>query len=344
MMTTNYIRYFIFMMLIFVACTKDEYEGPSLQNLYGEFSLLSPFSISNLNPDFSNNEMVKFHCEFNKSVDWKITIRGLQTGSVKEITGFSNKIDSGLVSWNGNTSEVPFFSEETCALELSFLTELDTLRDTLTILGKKVYEGIMVADFENGIPQDALVFHQFSMNMTFETASDDPLNGNSYFKMGGRMGWNEWFLGSIDFPLDMSAVNSSADEFYINLGVLSGINGEVASDQFINILISESNHPFNDDLTNNASDVFQDTMEVYKYQIRPVDWIGWNMISISYDQFEVKSSGGNNIRQPNNITAIKLQCQSCPGVSANCPENMSVDVRTDVDFLIFTEGTDVLNQ
>ena len=112
-------------MLIFVACTKDEYEGPSLQNLYGEFSLLSPFSISNLNPDFSNNEMVKFQCEFNKSVDWKITIRGLQTGSVKEITGFSNKSESGLVSWNGNTSEVPFFSEETCALELSFLTELD---------------------------------------------------------------------------------------------------------------------------------------------------------------------------------------------------------------------------
>ena len=88
---------------------------------------------------------------------------------MKEITGFSNSIDSGLVSWNGNTSEVPFFSEETCALELSFLTELDTLRDTLTISGKKVYEGIMVADFENGIPQDALVFHQFSMNMTFDT-------------------------------------------------------------------------------------------------------------------------------------------------------------------------------
>ena len=54
--------------------------------------------------------------------------------------------------------------------------------------------------------------------------------------------------------------------------------------------------------------------------------------------------GVNNIRQPNQITAIKLQCQSCPGVSANCPENMSVDVRTDVDFLIFTEGTDILNQ
>ena len=39
-------------------------------------------------------------------------------------------------------------------------------------------------------------------------------------------------------------------------------------------------------LSNNASDVFQDTMEVYKYQIRPVDWVGWNMVSVSYDQFE----------------------------------------------------------
>ena len=344
MMTKNYIRCFILIFLTFVACTKDEFEGPSLQNLYGDFSISSPFIISNSTPNFTNNETVKFFCDFNKSVDWKITIKGLQTGSIKEITGFSDIIDSNVVSWNGNTSKVPFFGEETCALELSFLTEPDTLRDTLIITGNKIYDGILVADFENGIPQDALVFHQFSMNMTFDTASDDPLNGNSYFKMGGRMGWNEWFLGSIDFPLDMSSVNSSAEDFYINLGVLSGINGEVASDQFINILISESNYPFNDDLSNNASDVFQDTMEVYKYQIRPVDWVGWNMVSVSYDQFEVKSSGGNNIRQPKNITAIKLQCQSCPGLSANCPENMGIDVRTDVDFFIFTEGADILNQ
>ena len=147
------------------------------------------------------------------------------------------------------------------------------------------------------------------MNMTFDTASDDPLNGNSYFKMGGRMGWNEWFLGSIDFPLDMSSVNSSAEVFYINLGSIIWNERRSGLRSVYQYFDFESNHPFNDDLTNNASDVFQDTMEVYKYQIRPVDWIGWNMISVSYDQFEVKSSGGNNIRQPNQITAIKLQCQ-----------------------------------
>ena len=103
------------------------------------------------------------------------------------------------------------------ALRTEFFNRNRYVERHTSILGKKVYEGIVVADFENGIPQDALVFHQFSMNMTFETASDDPLNGNSYFKMGGRMGWNEWFLGSIDFPLDMSSVNSSAESFILTL-------------------------------------------------------------------------------------------------------------------------------
>ena len=52
-------------------------------------------------------------------------------------------------------------------------------------------------------------------------------------------------------------------------------------------------------------------MEVYKYQIRPVDWFGWKMISISYDQFEVKILWRKLIKEPKNITAIKIQCQSC---------------------------------
>ena len=85
---------------------------------------------------------------------------------------------------------------------------------------------------------EAIVFHQFSMNMTFDLANDEPLEGNTYFKMGGRMGWNEWFLGSLDIPLDLSSVNSQANDFYVNLGILSGINGEIATDQFINMLMN----------------------------------------------------------------------------------------------------------
>ena len=60
-----------------------------------------------------------------KSVEWRISIYELESGSVKEISGFSNIIDSNYVSWNGNTSQVPFFKKELCAVELAFLNEVD---------------------------------------------------------------------------------------------------------------------------------------------------------------------------------------------------------------------------
>ena len=222
----------------------------------------------------------------------------------------------------------------------------EKLNSVLNELSKKNNQNhrYIVADFENGIPENSILFKQSSMNMTFETASDNPLVGDSYFKMGGRMGWNEWMLGQIDIPLDLSDVSSTPENFYLNLGVLSGLDGELASDQYINILISESNSPFNGDLTNNGADVFKDTMEVYKYQIRPVDWVGWKYIAVSYNEFEVKSAGGDNIRSPKDIKAIRIQCQSCPSASGNCPGNAGIDVRTDIDYVLFTENEKLLDQ
>ena len=328
----------------FYTCTKDEFEGPSIEALYGDFKIVDSLKLTNSNPNFSLEENVGFYCKFNKDVNWKITIRGNISNSVKELSGFSNTIDSTTITWTGNTSEMPFFQEEKCEVKLTFDNEKDTLVDSLTIAGTKIYDGILIADFENGTPENSIVFKQSSMNMTFETASDNPLVGDNYFKMGGRMGWNEWLLGQIDIPLNLSDVSSTPENFYLNLGILSGVNGELASDQYINILISESNSPFNGDLTNNGADVFKDTMEVYKYQIRPVDWIGWKYIAVGYDEFEVKSAGGDNIKNPKNIKAIRIQCQSCPSASGNCPSNASIDVRTDIDYVIFTENEKLLDQ
>ena len=45
------------------------------------------------------------------------------------------------------------FKQEICSIELTFENEADTIRDTLTIAQPKIYEGTLVADFENGIPQ-----------------------------------------------------------------------------------------------------------------------------------------------------------------------------------------------
>ena len=76
------------------SCTKEKSEGPSINELYGDFDGTASLLVSNKNPNFSNNEVTKFSCEFGKIVDWKISITGLVSNAKKIITGNSNFLDS----------------------------------------------------------------------------------------------------------------------------------------------------------------------------------------------------------------------------------------------------------
>ena len=150
MRTIKHIIPFFVFLFFFNRCTKGDVEGPLITDLYGTFSITDEFLLVNKTPDFSSGDIVKFNCSFNKTIDWKITITGLQSSSIKEITGFSNLIDSNIVTWNGNTSELPFFQKENCSVELTFLNETDVLRDTLNIIGSNTYEdGILVKILES---------------------------------------------------------------------------------------------------------------------------------------------------------------------------------------------------
>ena len=331
------------------SCTKKEFEGPSIDILYSDFEVIEPLKIINKNPSFSSNEQVSFHCEFNKPVQWKIAIMGLSTSANRQITGFSNLIDSNIIVWKGGPSQVPFFSEEVCAIELTFENETDTLRDTINIVSAKTYEnGVWFEDFEDGLPVNGLVYYNTDGGgMTFSVANDDALLGNSYFKMGGRVNW-DWPLGNLDLPLNITNVGQASDDLYINIGILSDLQ-DLHTGQFINILISEETDiPFNDNLDNNASDLFESTMEVYKIKV-PVDWNGWKLKSFRYSDFEPVSPNNPDINfnmNPNDIRAIRIACQACPSSSGNpiCPENFGKDVRTDIDHIIFTTNSSLLDQ
>ena len=81
--------------------------------------------------------------------------------------------------------------------------------------------------------------------------------------MGSKVNWDE-NLGNLDLPVNITNTNQSSDNLYINIGILSDLE-DLHTGQFINILISEETEiPFNDNLENNASDLFESTMEVYK--------------------------------------------------------------------------------
>ena len=331
------------------SCTKQEFEGPSIATLYGDFELIEPLILTNKNPSFAINEKVGFHCEFNKPVQWKIAIKGLNTNANREITGFSNLIDSNIIVWNGGPSQVPFFSEEVCSIELTFENEIDTLRDTISIVSSKTYEnGIWFENFEDGFPANGLVYYNTDGGgMTFSVANDDALLGNNYFKMGGRVNW-DWPLGNLDLPINITNVSQDPDNLYINIGILSDLQ-DLHTGQFINILISEeTDTPFNDNPNNNASDLFESTMEVYKIKV-PVDWNGWKMKSFRYSDFEPVSPNNQNINfnmNPSDISAIRISCQACPSSSGNpiCPENFGKEVRTDIDHIIFTINSSLLDQ
>ena len=343
----QYILTIISFFLLF-GCTKDEVEGPLINDIYGDFYINQPFLVINKTPDFSIDELVKFQCEFNKNINWKISITGMATGSHKIISGFSNSVDSNVSIWNGNTSQYPFFKKEYCSIELTFLDEPDTLRDTIEIMGSKLYnDGFIIADFENGLPLESILYinpNNF-VNDTFVVASDLPLLGNNYFKARGRVNW-EWNIGKLDFKLDYNST-ISAENLYINIGVLSD-TVNLHTGQFINILISESDLPYNDDLSNNGADIFETSMEVYKMKI-PVDWNGWQILSFRYSDFEEllpNALGVTFNKNPNNISGMRIAFQSCPssGPDENCPENFDKPIRIDIDHVVLTENKSLLDQ
>ena len=253
-----------------------------------------------------------------------------------------------MIFWDGGPSQLPFFLEEVCLVDLTFSNEIDSIRDTLNINVSPTFEnGIWLENFEDGIPENSIVYYNNDGGgMTFSISDDNPLLGQNYFKMGGRVNW-DWPLGNIDIPMNLNDVSLGSEELFINIGILSDLQ-DLHTGQFINILISEETiTPFNDNIENNASDIFESTMEVYKMKI-PVDWDGWQLKSFRYSDFEPINPNDQNINyqmNPSDIRAIRIACQACPSSSGNaiCPENFGKDVRTDIDHIIFTSNTALID-
>lgn len=314
--------------LSFSCQRKEEVLGPSLDELYGDFSILENFASSGQQIDFSTGEELEFTCRFSKPVDWEIHIIGQLSGAEKIITGKSKVIDQSNGNWDGSTSLLPMFKTESCIAVLNVPDEsyADTLN--VTVLETKINTGFIVADFENGINPGWDFFIQSGADMRFNIIeSDNAAEAFHYYEMGGAVDW-DYLIGYIDMPASayMESTYPLSDNpaiVYFNtfLNKPDAINNEIVLWQF-----------WEDD---NLDGVFNAANEdMYSLELTGLE-NGWQTISIRYDELVSLFNGapsipaGNAIHEPNKLINIRLLFLANPSTGYS---------ETSVDYIIFTQN------
>ena len=71
--------------ILTVSCNHDTdtFDGPSLIDRFGEFTLKETLTASQATVDFSSGEKVFFNAEFSKRIAWVVRITGKESGAVK---------------------------------------------------------------------------------------------------------------------------------------------------------------------------------------------------------------------------------------------------------------------
>ncbi len=325
-----YLLYLATALAAFQSCRKetDAFDGPSLNDIYGEFSIIENFDIINRSVDFAAGQTTSFSAIFSKSVSWQVKISGLQSGGVKYISGISNMLDNSNSLWNGSTTNLPMFTSETCAVELTFENEIDTIRDTLEVISPKINEGLLLSDFETGWNPAWSSFVQSGADMSFViTDNIVSAQGSKYYDMGGAVDW-DYLIGLIDIPgsaygAQYFPLNNNPDNIYFNvlLNNPPGITNSIVLFQFRE-----------DD---NGDGIYTDGAEdMFSIQVVMTE-TGWQQISSKYADLATLINGvaadpiGNGIHEPDKLLQVSILMLANPATGYS---------QALMDFLIFTDG------
>lgn len=327
----KYLLVFIVGSVLLTACRKDDanqIDGPSLTDIYGDFSVFTPFAVSSPNVDFGAGETVHFTAEFSKSVDWEIRITGQTSGAIKIISGFGATIDVSSSNWIGDISEFPIFEVEICDVELSFLNEADVFAEQVEITSPKTNDGFLVADFESGFMSGWSTFVQSGANMDFQIKSDNfsPQQG-SYFNMAGEVDW-DYLIGYVYFNANAYGashypLSNNPDNEYFNFMLYGepGLNNTIVLFQF-----TEDD---NDDGNHTAANEDMYSLELL------VDWEGWRLVSIKYSDIPCLVNGqpaapnGNGVHNPDKLTSVNMLHLANP---------VTGFAQSKLDYMIFTQN------
>ena len=326
---------FLFLPILFTSCEKELIEGPSLNDLYGDLSILEPLNIFGDSAEFDNGENIYFTASFSKQVDWSIRIVGLTSGSVKIISGKSNFIDQSNSFWEGSSSFLPFFGPEDCDVELTFEAHVDTLSEILNIQSPKNYNDestVLITDFEGGFNPNFTNFFQSGCTKALTIGGSG--QGTKHLQQFGTCSW-DWLIGYIDygssFWFNQNTLVNDPSQVFFNIM----INGDSTISQVAGVPNSLFKLEFYED-ENGDGYYDANSEDRYDYEF-DVDWKGWRMVSICYNDAEklvLAGTNGNGVRNPSKISNVRTLLLANP---------VSGFAKADVDFLIWSIGAPILN-
>ncbi len=294
--------------LSFIACRKEKnvIDGPSVSEIFSDFTILENFKSSRDSVNFKNLETVYFTAKFNKIVSWQIAIKGKTSKSVKTIIGEGREIAINNSTWNGSTSTFPIFAKEVTTATLTIKDVLDSFKVDVKIVEPKAISGFVVADFETGLNPGWTKFAQTGANMDFKVKTDSLApEGKNYFNMAGTVNW-DYLIGLIDFPATAYGANvtyplsTNPNDVYFNC-LLYGVPNTNQS-----IVLFQFREDENSDGALNANNEDQ-----YDFEVK-VDWVGWKLVSIRYADLVSLSNGapttpkGNALRNPDKLSKISM--------------------------------------
>ncbi|MFM7813501.1 MAG: hypothetical protein ACKO66_03175 [Flavobacteriales bacterium] len=304
---------------------ESEFDGPSLNDYYGDFFIVNSLTISDDSLDLASGESAQINATFSKNLNLHLSIEGLSSGATYQYDGFTNVVD---LNWNGRATNLPMFHQETCVLQLTIDNQIDTLRDTLLILSERPAQGFVVADFENGLNPGWLPFVQSGANMSFVVSSSLPAGqGSRYYDMGGQVTW-DWLIGMMDFPGSAYGaphfpLSSNGNNIYFNTFLYKpeNINNGLVLFQFRE-----------DD---NGDGVYTTNQEdMFSLQITPSQ-NGWQHIYRKYDDLLTLVNGneaspiGNGLHEPDKLLQVSVLFLANPASGySQCL----------MDNIVFTEG------
>ncbi len=318
-----------FAFLALYSCRKDEadvVDGPNLNDLFGDFTILTNIEPNITTVDFDAGQELFFSGELSKNTDWVISLIGNDTGARRALTGSDKNVSISNAEWDGGANTFPGFGIEDVSVEITFPDEAiaPTLNYTLTVTGLKQDEGVLITSFEDGIGSNWTSFNQSTVSGGIVCSDDEAAKGDCYYKVSGDVPW-DWAKGSVMIRPDEGTfgLQGSASNLYFNMG-FKAVENVGPTNSFILFWFDEDE---------NGDGFFDENTEdriAYEYWSQDTEW---DLISLNYADLQFDELGntietnGNGLMEPSKLISINVFFLANPenGVSTGY-----------VDHLIFT--------